>query len=278
MDEAAYEDKVGPSVGEELCAAREAQSLTLAEVAARTRIPQRHLSAIETGDFAGLPAATYSTGFVRTYARLLGLDANALSQRFRAELAESAPAGPYRQEAYEPTDPARVPSRGLVWATLALALIVALGYLYWRGSRLENPTQVALAAQPAEQAPAPASPPPVQQAPVSPAASPDVAANAATGQTTTLTADQPVWLRVTDGGKKLFEGMLQPGKQFEVPADAADPRLRTGRATVLKVTVGNATIPPLGPPETLIKDVSLRPADLLAKAAGGAAPAGAPAQ
>ena len=82
-----------------------------------------------------------------------------------------------------------------------------------------------------------------------------------------LTAEQPVWLRISDGDAKLYEGVMKPGESFAVPATAADPRLRTSRATAFKVTVGNTAIPPLGPPETLIKNVSLLPKALLAKPA-----------
>ena len=61
-------------IGAQLRAAREARGLTLEQVAAETRIPQRHLQTIEAGDFAALPARTYAIGFSRTYARLVGLD------------------------------------------------------------------------------------------------------------------------------------------------------------------------------------------------------------
>ena len=62
-----------------------------------------------------------------------------------------------------------------------------------------------------------------------------------------------------------------------VPATAPAPEIRTGRPNVLKVTVGNTAIPPLGPPETMVKNVSLKPADLFARANGTPTPSGAPA-
>jgi cytoskeleton protein RodZ len=275
MEELAHDQQQSSTVGAELLAARETQQLTLADVAARTRIPLRHLSAIENADYARLPAATYSAGFVRTYARLLGLDATDLSQRFRAELAAHEPAGQARrEEVYEPADPARVPSLGLALVGVLIAVLAVLGFLYWRGSQSENPAEVATAADrpaavPATVAAAPAPPP---------AAAPAVTASAAPAPASTdtavLTADEPVWLRVSDGDSKLFEGMLKAGDHFQVPASAADPRLRTGRAEVLKVMVGRATIPPLGPPETLIKDISLKPDALLGHVAAPAASTG----
>ena len=61
-------------VGARLKAAREERGLDLTQVAAETRIPQRHLLTIENGALSDSPARTYAVGFSRTYARLVGLD------------------------------------------------------------------------------------------------------------------------------------------------------------------------------------------------------------
>ncbi|PZU08630.1 helix-turn-helix domain-containing protein [Sphingomonas sp.] len=250
-------EAIPTTVGGQLRAAREAQSLSLGDVAERTRIPTRHLTAIESDDHRGLPAATYSSGFVKTYARMLGLDGQALAQQFRAELTEAAPRPAFR-EVYEPADPARTPTRGIAWASLLVAAILVLGFLYWRGMRSEDPVAVAAAAS--DQAPAPT------PAPAAPAAVPAATAPAlvATGGAVVLTAESPVWLRISEpSGAKLFEGMLDTGKSFAIPAEATDPRLLTGRPNALKVTVGDTIIPPLGPPEQRVRDVSLKAAALL---------------
>lgn len=244
------------SVGEQLRAAREAQGLTLGDVAGRTRIPTRHLTAIEDDDHRGLPAATYSSGFVKTYARLLGLDGQVLSQQFRADLTERAPRTPY-QAVYQPADPARTPTRSIAWASIVVAIVLVVGFLYWRGMRAEDPVAVAVAAAASDQPPAAASLPSSVQAPVAPPA----------GGATVLTSESPVWLRISEPtGAKLFEGLLDTGKSFTIPAEAVDPRLLTGRPNALKIMVGNTLIPPLGPPEQRIRDVSLKPAALLARA------------
>src|SRR3569832_336935 len=98
------------SVGEQLAAERTRQKLELADIAARTRIPLRHLEAIENGRHGDLPALPYSAGFVKSYANLLGLDGNALSREFRNQLGDAQRAH-FEPEAYEPVDPSRVPSR-----------------------------------------------------------------------------------------------------------------------------------------------------------------------
>jgi cytoskeletal protein RodZ len=46
--------------------------MSLAEIGARTRVPLRHLEAIEASNYGALPSPTYAVGFVRAYARALG--------------------------------------------------------------------------------------------------------------------------------------------------------------------------------------------------------------
>ncbi len=61
---------------------RERQRLSLEQIASKTRIQQRHLQALEEEDFASLPAKVFVKGFVRSYARSLGLDEDNALQLF----------------------------------------------------------------------------------------------------------------------------------------------------------------------------------------------------
>lgn len=61
---------------------RERQRLSLEQIASRTRIQQRHLQALEEENFASLPAKVFVKGFVRSYARSLGLDEDKAIQLF----------------------------------------------------------------------------------------------------------------------------------------------------------------------------------------------------
>ena len=102
------------SVGAKLRSLREAEGLSLNEIANRTRVPIRHLEAIETSDYSALPGSTYTIGFTRSYAKALGLDDAAITAEMREELAQGGYQGVVaRLPAYEPADPARVPPRWL---------------------------------------------------------------------------------------------------------------------------------------------------------------------
>ena len=120
------------NTGQRLRRAREAAGMTVEQLAAETRIPQRHIETIERGDFGSLPSRTYATGFSRTYAKAVGLDENTVIAQLRVELGQSTNermAAPR----YEPGDPARVPSRGLVWlSAIAIVFLLVGGYAFYR--------------------------------------------------------------------------------------------------------------------------------------------------
>jgi cytoskeletal protein RodZ len=256
-DEILGETGSAPHVGERLRIAREAQGLTLEEIAASTRVPKRHLQTIERGSYDGLPAPTYSAGFIKIWARQLGLDGQALADEFRAEM--GGVSGTSTQTLpYEPADPRRTPPVGLALLALLIAMVVGLGYLYWRGTA-EQPAQIATTgADQTPGRPVPAAQP-IQSTPAGPAAQ-------AKGPVV-IGATDDVWIKVSDSGKTLFLNTLRAGEHFEVPADAAAPLLTTGRPGNTTIMVGQTPIPPVGDPDRAASNVSLRPADLLARVA-----------
>ncbi len=245
------------SVGERLRVLREAAGLDLNDVGTKTRIPLRHLEAIERGDYAALPSPTYALGFTRSYARAVGADDVPLIAQLREDLGRANPIAQGNMP-YEPTDPARVPSRLLAWTAAILALVLAIGYWTWR-SNTWGPD--AITPLPSD---TPAASPPVVATTQTPQA--PVAAAPATGDVV-LTATAPVWLRIYDASKtKLFEKEMAAGERYTVPANANNPMILTGRPDGLKVTVGGREVAPLGTAQKSIKDVGISAAALAARA------------
>jgi cytoskeleton protein RodZ len=74
-------------VGELLQERREDLGLDLDEIGAMLRIKPAYLAALEQGHTHDLPGPTYAIGFVRAYADFLGLEAEAVIARFKAEAA-----------------------------------------------------------------------------------------------------------------------------------------------------------------------------------------------
>ena len=74
------------ALGETLKQARLSRGLTLAQVAAATQIPAHLLDEIEKEDFRRIAAPIYGKGFIRMYARFLGLDPQPLIEEYSARI------------------------------------------------------------------------------------------------------------------------------------------------------------------------------------------------
>lgn len=256
------------SVGEQLRAAREAQGLGLADVAARTRVAERHLTSIEEDRFGQLAAPTYAVGFSRAYARAVGLDEQDIATRVRRQLDAQAHTRPGPTlPSFEPGDPARVPPSRVAWLA-GLLVIGVLGVLlvYWNdflSPEGELPDLLPEATQTQGASPAAAVPRPPSSVPVT---------AAVPGGPVVLTATAPaVWIKVTDAaGKQLIQKELAQGEAYTVPADAQGAQLRTARADVLQVTVGGEALPRLSDKPEVLSGIVLTPAALTERAREGA--------
>lgn len=114
-------------LGEELRDARLTLGLSIEDIAASLRIRRPYLVALEEGRVRELPAPAYAVGFVRTYARALGLDDDAMVRRFRDA------SGPVVQRKTDLIFPEPVPERGVpAGAVILVGAVLAIGgYLGW---------------------------------------------------------------------------------------------------------------------------------------------------
>lgn len=249
------------SAGEMLRQAREQKQLSIEDIAKDTRIPQRHLSSIESGDFEALPGRTYAIGFAKSYARSVGLSDATIGSRMREEMEEQGH-GAYQPEtsAYSPANPTSIPPRIVAVTAAGLGALVLVGYLIWRTLLLE-PSGIASAEDEVMGSDTAIAEP--SQA--STVASQDSPAPATTG-TVILTATQPVWMKIYDEeGERLYENEMSPGDSFTVPGDANNPQILTGRPDAIEVTIDGQVVPPLGSGERTIADVSVSAEALLAR-------------
>lgn len=117
-------------IGSSLRAARLDTGRSVADVASELRIPRDYIKALEAGDFAALPGATYISGYIRSYANLVGLDTQVLVGRYQAVRGSDGDKPKYNF----PTEKPRTERSGAVVASLAVILGLA-GYAgwYWSG-------------------------------------------------------------------------------------------------------------------------------------------------
>ena len=266
------------SVGQRLREARLDQGLDFATLAARTKIQEKFLKAIEADDRKLFPGGFFYKSFVHQYARALSVDTREIDEAIRQMLSDEAPL-PLPGEGDAPLPVRSVAPLALAprmgWmramtsaATLIVVLVGCSGfYVWWR--KLETPgssanpvrkEMVAKTAPPAEiararrvessPAAAPltmASQPGAPADPVSAQPPPSEAARSASGILLELVAREETWLAVSSDGLMIFKGTLSPhesktveGKQFA--------KLRVNNPAAIEVKLNGKHLGPLGPP------------------------------
>ena len=162
------------TVGQELRAARLRRGDEIAQVSRALKIRKDHLEALENDRLEDLPGKTYAIGFVRSYARHLGLDAAQYVERFKRDIAGRADDAS-REPQPLPHDDRRLPQG---WRFIAGGVAILLIWGAWHLLAPGNDTNQAVppppVLNPPKQAAAPAPTPvvaPPQEAVPSPAAS-----------------------------------------------------------------------------------------------------------
>jgi transcriptional regulator with XRE-family HTH domain len=229
-----------PKIGDELRAAREARHLSLSEVSEQLHIRSVYLEALEAEHWALVGAPVYVRGFLRTYARYLGLEPEPAVAEYNATL-EHAPAAAPERRRYSRRAVRRVNASPWLWlAALAAAVLVGfVGYNYFE-LRSSHHT-LALAGPIASEAAAP------EPATSPEAAAPRVAERAlAPGARRTLEVHltSTTWLLVEIDGSKRLEGTFPPGTRRAFHGTFAD--IRTGNAGGVELTVNGKELGTMG--------------------------------
>ncbi|MEH6545700.1 MAG: RodZ domain-containing protein [Sneathiella sp.] len=127
----AYEEEV-ETVGTRLRLAREDRGWSLHDVAAMLRLKAPQIQALENGNYDQLPGQTFVTGFLRSYANLLDLDAVAIVDMYKHEHSDGlrTPSLAFP----EPTSEGRIPGTGMLLGTLMLSLVLIAGWFVYQES------------------------------------------------------------------------------------------------------------------------------------------------
>jgi len=214
-----------------------------------TKIRAAYLAALEEERLDVLPPPPYSKGFVRTYARLLGLDAERLLAEVAARLPPPSPdlSGPGEI----PLEPAQPVPRWRRVATLVLwaALLFALYAAYVGYTQLREFARPVPSAQPE---PSPQLEAPSPPAPVTPPPAPLESPPPPLGVTLTLSTTGRSWLRVVADGQRVFQGILEAGETRTWSA-ARDLSIRIGNAAAVQLIVNGRPLGPLGRPGQVVE-------------------------
>lgn len=259
------------TIGAELRQAREASGLSLRALSERTNIRQSVLRAMEADDFARLPGGVITRGFLKLYAREVGLEPDVIWQRYaeQAGVVESDRPG----EQSITTEPGSLnatatqamrprPALAPVAGALAALAVVAIGYVLLRSpAEVADPVEPPPPAAPAEPAAKAVEPAMGQAPPVTAAAAPATDAPPATIETrpdsgvpadvlrVELHATGPCWVSATADGEQVVYRQMNPGDRQAISV-TREIVLRVGMPGNLEISANGQRLPPPARPGT----------------------------
>jgi cytoskeleton protein RodZ len=227
-----------PTLGERFRAAREARGLSLSDVAEQIRIRSVYLAAIEDEKWSTIGAPVYIRGFLRTYARFLGLAPEEVVAEFNGSAPpEPASNGPALGSGYQPMPLPSRPLPILIWAASVVAVLL-IAYVVYDALSPRQRTPVASIGSAAPAATADASVPPAAAA--TPPRHSEINAAAAVQpddqqKSLELRFTAPSWVRVVVDGNVSMVGTFPAGtaKLFH----GATAQLRVGNAGGVEIYI-----------------------------------------
>ena len=260
------------SFGEELRREREIRGISLKEIADATKISKRFLEAIERNDHKTLPAPVFTRGFVREYARYLGLNAEEMVNRYnfaavgddRIEQSAhldrlttpQAPPLPGKKPQLKGIPPlyARV-DRNVYILIIVVVLLAGVSYWALKHRRESRANEEHLAVE-TKAAPAPAPPPVVAPQPAA------TQTNGPAKLVLSLEVTERSWVTLDADGQNVINDELRRGYHRTIEAKDGF-RFRTiGNAAGIVLTLNDLPVPALGRDGQVLHDVVLDRASL----------------
>jgi cytoskeletal protein RodZ len=259
----------GPAMGafgDRLRREREMRGITLEEITESTKISRRHLEALEGEHFDQLPGGVFNKGFVRAYARFLGIDGDqAVADYSAASNEQPEPEDKFPLEIHQEPNRDLNPRRSYLPLAFAVAALVGVlvGYGFWLKSRPHTNESAAGTTQQALPAAATTGPPVNSSTPVAESAPPvnQAAAAASPSQPAQAAPEKPVkpekvfvvqvkakedsWVSIVADGKSVMERVLTADKKKKIKAGKV-LILRTGNAGGIEVSFNGVSLGSLG--------------------------------
>jgi cytoskeletal protein RodZ len=248
------------SFGEELRREREIRGISLKEISDATKISKRFLEAIERNDHRTLPAPVFTRGFVREYARYLGLNVDELVTRYNYGAAGDdrieQSAHLERLVELQTTGREPLPKKGIPppYARIdrnvyiLLIIVVALAGLTWWAVKhkraIAEATGFESTIAPTRRARAPAATP--KPVVTTPTATPPMRL--------VIDVSDDSWVTLDADGKTVINVELRRGEHRTVEAKDSFHFRTVGNAAGLKLALNDVPLPPLGRDGQVIHD------------------------
>ena len=236
-----------------LQAAREEKQWSFTYTEEITKIRVRYIQALEEEKYEILPGTTYAKGYLRTYAKQLGLNPDEIIALYNSSATpEPIPVleSPKNLVKVRPLwlRPAILGSM----AVLAIVLVIAIAALSQSGNKLLDspyaPAALPSAPQTEVTTPSPSVPVPNPE---------NVVAATQEGLTAQLVFTQPCWIEIKVDGQPPFQGTFVAGTSKEVKGTDKIELVTVGNAGGLSVTLNGKALPSLGKAGEVLRNVVL---------------------
>ena len=254
-------------VGEILSEARKKQKRSMEKIVADLHIRRVYIEALEESDYTAFPGLVYASGFLRNYAKYLGLDAEALSRAYQEETAYLKPAPVFVQKSEHAISLPKF--KHFVFAVFLLSVIGCGAYFLSYQKKQQNAETLK---QLVEEVPSVV---PVEETQImentqvtdeetqTEVASEPVAEEVKeTSARIRLTATAESWIEIQDEDTIIVSRVLKAGESYDIPENSENMRLKTGNAGGLEVYVDGQKIAPLGKAGVVVSKISLNPEEL----------------
>lgn len=119
------------TLGEKLRQAREERDISISEVAEHTRISPLYLQAIENDEFKTLPGGIFNKGFIKSFAKYVGVDENEAMQDYAKQFSQQNDGDDSDDpKTYRPEVLTDDRAGGSMFPTIIIAVII-LGLMTW---------------------------------------------------------------------------------------------------------------------------------------------------
>ena len=249
------------SFGEELRRERVIRDIPLEEISQATKISLRLLKALEDSDLKKLPAPTFTRGFIRAYAKHLGIDPEEKVNAYLADLAGGRPEAPSAKKARPRSRfwRGRRSTSGTI-VGVVIAVLVLLGMIASPERRTRSrPSRERLVAAP-KAAPVILKNVSISNEPT-PAIRPERAAAsnpaaASSGISLVLEFQQDSWTKLEADGQTVLKGLVRRGEKRRFEAHNGF-RITLGNAGGVRISVDGRALDPLGESGEVIKNIPL---------------------
>ena len=238
--------------GQMLQAAREEKQWSFTDTEEITKISVRYIQGLEEENYDVLPGATYAKGYLRTYAKQLGLDPDEIIALYNASaMPEPVPVLEVPTVLVKVRPPWFRPVLVAGTAFLGIVLVIAIAY-----SQSGN--------KPAEPSYSPAALPSAPQAePVTPGPStpvvpePAVVVPTQEGLTAQLTFTKDCWMEFAIDGQPSTQAIFKAGTTKELKGTSKIELVKIGNAAGLTTTLNGKTLPSFKDGNKVINNVIL---------------------